>query len=168
MEGPMVEKMPLSAPQPGRRPPAFRSPGAQVRKQLSGPLGGLGNPPAYLRGFLRSLVCLSRALREGSVTQDGDTGGGEAWGVDGCPPMEGASARPPLAPHRHPEEPGREQKAQPAPMSSPCSTNPRSRSLKRSVPPGPSGGLMSCMENTQEPTRRGVSPQSLGAMLSLF
>lgn len=35
----MLEKMPLSASQPGRRPPTFRSPGAQVRKQLSGPMG---------------------------------------------------------------------------------------------------------------------------------
>lgn len=35
----MLEKMPLSASQPGRRQPAFRSAGAQVRKQLSGPVG---------------------------------------------------------------------------------------------------------------------------------
>lgn len=35
----MLEKMPLSASQLGRRPPAFRSAGAQVRKQLSGPVG---------------------------------------------------------------------------------------------------------------------------------
>lgn len=37
--GLMLQKMPLSASQPGRRPPTFRSPGAQVRKQLSGPVG---------------------------------------------------------------------------------------------------------------------------------
>lgn len=35
----MLEKMPLSASQPGRRPPAFWSAGAQVRKQLSGLVG---------------------------------------------------------------------------------------------------------------------------------
>lgn len=38
--GLMLGKMPLSASQPGRRPPTFRSSGAQVRKQLSGPWGG--------------------------------------------------------------------------------------------------------------------------------
>lgn len=36
----MLEEMPLSASQPGSRPPAFRSPGAQVRKQLAGLQGG--------------------------------------------------------------------------------------------------------------------------------
>lgn len=39
--GLMLEKMPFSASQAGRRPPAFRSPGAQVRKPLSGPVGGV-------------------------------------------------------------------------------------------------------------------------------
>jgi hypothetical protein len=42
-------------------------------------------------------------------------------------------------PCRHPEEPGREQKVEPAPMSSPCSISPRFRSSRRLVnrPRGP-------------------------------
>lgn len=70
MEGPMVEKMPLSAPQPGRRPPAFRSPGAQVRKQLSGPVGGAGKP-SRLSARLPEEPCLSVSGPEGGQRHSG-------------------------------------------------------------------------------------------------
>lgn len=83
--GLMLENMSFSASQAGRRPPAFRSQGAQVRKQLSGPVGrvllwascrGLGNNPAYLQGFARSFACLS-ALGWAVGGEAGGWAGGE-------------------------------------------------------------------------------------------
>lgn len=59
-------------------------------------------------------------------------GGVSGWGWQwACGEPGGASVRPRLEPHRHQEEPGKEQKARPAPTSSPCSISLRSRSLKR-------------------------------------
>lgn len=87
----MLEKMPLSASQPGRRPPAFWSAGAQVRKQLSGLVGwvlcrlltmGWEATLLICKASLRALsVCLSVCCGlecGGHVSQDGDTVGDEA------------------------------------------------------------------------------------------
>lgn len=60
--GLMLEKMSFSASQAGRRPPAFRSPGAQVRKQLSGPVWGRGRPSVSFLPWAGKPPCLSATL----------------------------------------------------------------------------------------------------------
>lgn len=128
----------------------------QVKKLLTGPWGGGPQASglrqdkglAYLPGFLRALsVCGApqprAALSLGTGTGwEGQHGTG-VW-VGGrwdarLTSEEGRLTASHLALPRHPEEPERERKVVPAPMSSPCLISPRSRSLKRSVsvPSGP-------------------------------
>lgn len=83
----MLEKMPLSASQPRHRPPTFRSVGAQVRKQLSGPMGwelcrllamSWETTLLICKASLGALSVCCELECGGHVIQDGDTVGDEA------------------------------------------------------------------------------------------
>lgn len=113
----------------------------------AGSLPGAGKCPASLQGFMRSLVSLLGSWQgrgAGLFRRRGLSVGCR----DGVPPDKRASANPRLEPHRHPEEPGKKRKEEPAPTSSPCSISHRSRSLKRSVScPRGFGRLLGCTES---------------------